>query len=89
MRIRRCASWLVTEDVPLTASRYRRRFPAITAFVGSGSSGAGVRKYDAAWTRLQEVPGHADKMPLKEDAKSACTELGVKASRRSALGDLR
>lgn len=74
------ASWLITEDVPASCDRYQIptlipgkihlviRHPALESVNGTLDATAGSADY-------------TDKMPLKEDAKSACTELGVKLLR--------
>lgn len=71
------ASWLITEGVPASCDRYQIptlipgklrlviRHPALESVNGTLDATAGSADY-------------TDKMPLKEDAKSACTELGVK-----------
>ena len=71
------ASWLVTEDVPASCDRYQ--IP--TLIPGKISLVIRHPALESVNTTLDATTGSADyteKMPLKEDAKSACTELGVK-----------
>lgn len=71
------ASWLVTEDVPASCDCYQ--IP--TLIPGKISLVIRHPALESVNAMLDATTGSADytgKMPLKEDAKNACTELGVK-----------